>query len=109
MLPSVRSVRTGRWSGMYRVFLHYQEVNTPKMLQDSAPRSWGTSMSDWLDYDYDYTTNLEVSEAIEWAEWLSSVKDPGPPLLAAKKHAATLLKAYRQMSMELSAAYNGLP
>ena len=61
------------------------------------------------EYQWREEENSNVKEAIEWAEWLVKVKDPGPCLLAAKKHAETFLLAYYQMSAEISSAEFGTP
>lgn len=57
--------------------------------------------------EYDYQKNPELKDALEWAEWLSKVKDPGIALLAAKKHSTVLAQAYYEMSSDLNAWDNG--
>lgn len=62
-----------------------------------------------FDYDWEEDDNEDVEHALEWAEWLVQVKDPGPALLAAKKHADTFLSCYRMMSYLLNAYEYGTP
>jgi hypothetical protein len=38
----------------------------------------------------------DIDSALEWADWLAKVKDPGPALLAAKKHGEILAREYRK-------------
>jgi hypothetical protein len=52
-------------------------------------------------FEWDKYKNDDVKEALEWAEWLHGCKDPGPALLAAKKHAVTLAKAYYIMARSI--------
>jgi len=57
--------------------------------------------------EYDYEKNPALKDALEWAEWLSEVKDPGPALLAAKQHATVLKQVYYEMAADLNAWDNG--
>lgn len=55
-------------------------------------------------FEWDEDKNIDVKEALVWAEWLHRCKDPGPALLAAKKHAVILCKAYRIMYRSIKGA-----